>query len=195
MPDKSSTQDQWWEDVPPIRGTVAFVRDHLPTLYNAFPRLPFALVPFAFSQFILIEALSGQGWINIFARWLVIATKGQMYPTLWVIGVMGVILCNISGTNIGATILLTKIVRAANLRPDSTRAAGIALAVASNIGAVSFVFSASLAGLLWKGIIDDQKPGNKITQTAFAKWNMIPLTVMMGVGLAVVSLEMHIKYR
>ena len=101
---------------------------------------------------------------------------------------MGVILCNISGTNIGATILLTKIVRAANLPADSTRAAGIALAVASNIGAVSFVFSASLAGLLWKGIIDDQKPDN-----TFAKWNMIPLIVMMGVGLAVVSLEMHMK--
>ena len=193
--DKLSTQNQWWEYVPPIPKIVYLVRDHLPTLYNAFPRLPFALVPFAFSQFILIEALAGQGWIDIFARWLVIATKERMYPTLWIIGVMGVILCNISGTNIGATILLTKIVRAANLPPDSTRAAGIALAVASNIGAVSFVFSASLAGLLWKGIIDDQKPGNKITQTVFAKWNMIPLTVMMGVGLAVVSLEMHIKYR
>ena len=194
-PYKSSTQNQWWESVSPIRQTVDFVKNHLPTLYNAFPRLPFALVPFAFSQFILIEALSGQGWIDIFARWLVLATKEQMYPTLWIIGVMGVILCNISGTNIGATILLTKIVRTANLPADSTRAAGVALAVASNIGAVSFVFSASLAGLLWKGIIDDQKPDNKITQRAFAKWNMIPLIVMMGVGLAVVSLEMHIKYR
>ena len=191
----SSIQQQWWEIVPPIHKTVDFVRGHLPTLYNAFPRLPFALVPFAFSQFILIEALAGQGWIDIFAHWLIIATKGEMYPTLWIIGVMGVILCNISGTNIGATILLTKVVRAANLHHDSTRAAGIALAVASNIGAVSFVFSASLAGLLWKGIIDDQIPGNKITQRVFAKWNVVPLTVMMGVGLAVVSLEMHIKYR
>ena len=186
---------RWWESVPLTRAIVAFVRDHLPTLYNAFPRLPFALVPFAFSQFILIEALSGQGWIDIFARWLVIATKERMYPTLWITGIIGVILCNISGTNIGATILLTKVVRAANLPPDSTRSAGIALAVASNIGAVSLVFSASLAGLLWKAIIDDQKPGNKITQRVFAKWNIIPLTVMMGVGLAVVSLEMHIKYR
>ncbi|KAF8728368.1 hypothetical protein AX14_006735 [Amanita brunnescens Koide BX004] len=194
-PTKMSIQKQWWELVPPIHNTVDFVRDHLPTLYNAFPRLPFALVPFAFSQFILIEALAGQGWIDIFARWLVIATKSEMYPTLWIIGVMGVILCNISGTNIGATILLTKVVRAANLPRDSTRAAGIALAVASNIGAVSFVFSASLAGLLWKGIIDDQIPKNKITQRVFAKWNVVPLTVMMGVGLAVVSLEMHIKYR
>ena len=80
-----ATQNQWWESVPPIRQIVDFVKNHLPTLYNASPRLPFALVPFAFSQFILIEALSGQGWIDIFARWLVLATKEQMYPTLWII--------------------------------------------------------------------------------------------------------------
>ncbi len=192
---KPMIEKQWWEEIPRLPAIVEFSKDHLPTIYNAFPRLPFALVPFAFSQFILIEALSGQGWINIFARWLVIATNKEMYPMVWIMGVMGVILCNISGTNIGATILLTQIVRAADLPPDSRRAAGIALAVASNIGAVSFVFSASLAGLLWKGIIDDQKPGNKITQRAFAKWNTIPLVVMMSVGLAVVTLEMRIKYR
>jgi len=192
---KPMIEKQWWEEIPRLPAIVEFSKDHLPTIYNAFPRLPFALVPFAFSQFILIEALSGQGWINIFARWLVIATNKEMYPMVCIMGVMGVILCNISGTNIGATILLTQIVRATDLPPDSRRAAGIALAVASNIGAVSFVFSASLAGLLWKGIIDDQKPGNKITQRAFAKWNMIPLVVMMGVGLAVVTLEMRIKYR
>ncbi|KAF8976738.1 hypothetical protein BDQ17DRAFT_1454767 [Cyathus striatus] len=39
--------------------------------------------------------------------------------------------------------------------PDQTvRAAAIALAVASNIGAVSFTFSASLAGLLWQQILE-----------------------------------------
>ncbi|KAF9473383.1 hypothetical protein BDN70DRAFT_885898 [Pholiota conissans] len=174
---------------------------HFPTFYTAFPRLPFALVPFAFSQFILIEALAHQGWIEIFARWLVIATGRLMYPTVWVIGVLGVILCNLSGTNIGATILLTKIVRAAILSaPADTdvnldafnRAAGIALAVASNIGAVSFTFSASLAGLLWKQILNQK--GIFIKQWVFAKWNLLPLTVMTVVGLAVVSAEMAVLF-
>ncbi|KAK2462781.1 hypothetical protein APHAL10511_005172 [Amanita phalloides] len=183
--ENQSPDPPWWESIPYMSRVVDYTKYHLPTLYNAFPRLPFALVPFAFSQFILIEALDRQGWISIFARWLVIATRKEMYPTLWIIGVTGVILCNISGTNIGATILLTKVVRAANLPFDSNRAAGVALAVASNIGAVSFVFSASLAGLLWKGIIDDQKAGSGITQRVFAKWNMLPLVVMMGAGLAV----------
>ncbi|RDB19705.1 Arsenical pump membrane protein [Hypsizygus marmoreus] len=166
---------------------------HFPTLATALPRLPFALIPFAFSQFILIEALSHQGWIAVFGNWLVKATHGQIHPTIWIIGVLGVLLCNAAGTNIGATILLTKIVRAAPGFPhDSTRAAAIALAIASNIGAVSFTFSASLAGLLWDTIL--QQKGIEIKQRTFAFWNMLPLGVMTAVGLGVVSAEMAVLY-
>lgn len=173
-----------------------------PTLYVAFPRLPFALVPFAFSQFILIEALAYQGWVKIFAQWLVDASGRRIYPTIWLVGVLGVILCNCSGTNIGATILLTKIVRQAitstptdmtNVNLDAfNRSAAIALAVASNIGAVSFTFSASLAGLLWTQIL--RQKGIIIKQTSFARWNLLPLTVMTSVGLAVVCAEMAVLF-
>jgi Na+/H+ antiporter NhaD/arsenite permease-like protein len=167
---------------------------HFPTFFTALPRLPFALVPFAFSQFILIEALSHQGWMDVFGTWLLRATHGDMYRTIWLIGVLGVILCNISGTNIGATILLTKVVRAASpmLTDQTIRAAAIALAVASNIGAVSFTFSASLAGLLWRGIL--KQKGIIVTQTTFAYWNALPLVVMTVVGLSVVCAEMAVLY-
>ena len=177
---------------------------HFPTFHTALPRLPFALVPFAFSQFILIEALNHQGWIDIFARWLVIVTKREMFKTIWVVGVLGVLLCNASGTNIGATILLTKIVRAAALSyvPPSSgpgvniqaflRSAAIALAIASNIGAVSFTFSASLAGLLWRQILTQKKI--YVQQKTFARWNLAPIVVMTAVGLAVVSAEMAVLY-
>ncbi|KAG6889949.1 hypothetical protein C0995_013476 [Termitomyces sp. Mi166 len=169
--------------------------DHFPTLATALPRLPFALIPFAFSQFILIEGLSHQGWIEVFAGWLDKATHGgQMHPTIWLIGVLGVLLCNLAGTNIGATILLTKIVRAVpNFPKDSMRAAAIALAIASNIGAVSFVFSASLAGLLWHNILQ-QKGIKHIGQWTFAFWNLLPLATMTSFGLAVVSAEMAVLY-
>ena len=166
---------------------------HFPTFFTALPRLPFALVPFAFSQFILIEGLAHQGWIDIFAAWLVKATHRQIIPTTWLVGVLGVILCNVAGTNIGATILLTKVVHAAPDFPaSSARAAAIALAVASNIGAASFTFSASLAGLLWKSILENK--GIKIRQSTFAFWNCLPLLVMTGVGLAIVTAEMKVLY-
>jgi len=166
---------------------------HFPTFFTALPRLPFGLIPFAFSQFILIEGLSHQGWIDIFATWLVKATHRQIIPTTWLVGVIGVILCNVAGTNIGATILLTKVVHAAPDFPaSSARAAAIALAVASNIGAASFTFSASLAGLLWKSILESK--GIKIKQSTFAFWNCLPLLVMTGVGLAIVTAEMSVLY-
>jgi len=165
-----------------------------PIFFTALPRLPFGLIPFAFSQFILIEGLAHQGWIDIFAGWLIKATHGQIIPTIWVVGVLGVILCNIAGTNIGATILLTKVVRAAPGFPvASARAAAIALAVASNIGAVSFTFSASLAGLLWKSILKDKNI--VIKQSKFAFWNCLPIVVMTAVGLAVVTAEMSVLYK
>ncbi|KAJ7176478.1 hypothetical protein C8R46DRAFT_1076458 [Mycena filopes] len=166
---------------------------HFPTFFTALPRLPFALIPFAFSQFILIEALAHQGWIDVFASWLRHATHrnpGSPYPTIWIIGVLGIILCNLSGTNIGATILLTKVVRAALLPPRTERAAAISLAVASNIGAVSFTFSASLAGLLWRAIL--KQKGIFIGQRTFAYWNTLPVVVMGAVGLGVVCAEMAV---
>lgn len=178
-----------------LDSTYAQLQAHFPTFFTALPRLPFALVPFAFSQFILIQALSHQGWIEVFATWLLRATQGEMYRTIWLIGVLGVILCNISGTNIGATILLTEVVRAAapSLSASTIRAAAIALAVASNIGAVSFTFSASLAGLLWKGILD-QKGVKGMSQLEFAKWNVLPLIVMTVAGLSIVCAEMAVLY-
>jgi len=164
-----------------------------PTFFTALPRLPFALVPFAFSQFILIEGLAHQGWIDIFAVWLVRITRRQVYPTIWVVGTLGVLMCNIAGTNIGATILLTKVLRAAPEFPaSSSRAGAIALAVASNIGAVSFTFSASLAGLLWRGIL--KQKGITVKQRTFARWNCLPVAVMTIAGLAVVCIEMAILY-
>jgi Na+/H+ antiporter NhaD/arsenite permease-like protein len=165
---------------------------HFPTFFTALPRLPFGLIPFAFSQFILIEALAAQGWINVFAVWLVKASNRQMIPTVWLVGVLGVILCNVSGTNIGATILLTKIVHAAQLPASSEKAAALALAVSSNIGAVSFTFSASLAGLLWKSILNQK--GITIKQATFAFWNMLPLFMMTSVGLSVVTAIMVVLY-
>ena len=169
------------------------VDKHFPTLITALLRLPFVLVPFTFSQFILIEALDHQGWVEVFANWLVRASHNQVHPTIWLIGVIGIILCNSLSTNICATILLTKVVRAAALPYDANRGAAIALAVASNIGAVGFMFSASLGGLLWRAILGQR--GIHVRQLDFALWNLLPLLVMTTVGLGIVSAEMAVLSR
>ncbi|KAG9312509.1 hypothetical protein JVU11DRAFT_6901 [Chiua virens] len=166
--------------------------ERFPTFITALPLLPFYPILFTLSQFILIEALDHQGWVSIFSQWLVRASNKQVHPTIWLIGVLDIILCNIAGTNIGATILLTRVVREADLPYDANRAAAIALAVASNIGAVSFTFSASLAGLLWRAILGQK--GIHVRQRDFAFWNLLPLLVMTTVGLGVVSAEMAVLF-
>lgn len=129
----------------------AFV-DKFPTFSATLRRLPYALLPFAFSQFILVEALSYTGWIDVFSRWLAVVVGFSLPATVFVVGVVSVVLCNVSGTNIGATILLVKILQHPNfadregMPPKLLTGGMLALAVGSNIGAVSLTFSASLAG-------------------------------------------------
>jgi Na+/H+ antiporter NhaD/arsenite permease-like protein len=100
------------------------------------------LVSFAFSQFILVEALSVQGWIDIFANWLRSATNEDVLWTFWIMFCMSDVLIRISGTNIEGTMLLIKVVRVANLPDDSNRAAHVALGIASSAWAIRQVFHA-----------------------------------------------------
>jgi len=164
-----------------------------PTFTTALPRLPFALLPFAFAQFTLVEALAYNNWITVFAHWLEVAVAANpIYITVWLVGVLGVALCNISGTNIGATILMVKVLKDSKITDEASLAGAIALAVASNIGALGFAFAASLAGLLWRTILAQKQI--KIKQRDFARWNILPLLTMTIIGLSVVSIEMRILY-
>ena len=125
-----------------------------PTFSATLGRLPYALLPFALSQFILVEALAYTGWIAVFSRWLAIVVGFSLPATIFVVGVVSILLCNCSGTNIGQTILLVKVLNHPNFAgrpgtPPKLMTGGmLALALGSNIGAVSLTFSASLAGTL-----------------------------------------------
>lgn len=80
----------------------------LPTPYTVISRLPLALLPFAFSMFILVEALQYTGWISVFAGWWgAWVNVGGVAGAVWLMGTIGVLGCNIFGTNIGATVLLS----------------------------------------------------------------------------------------
>jgi hypothetical protein len=43
--------------------------DTFPTVTSVIARLPFALLPFAFSMFILVQGLDSQGWVETFTKW------------------------------------------------------------------------------------------------------------------------------
>ncbi|KAG8980565.1 hypothetical protein FRB90_007637 [Tulasnella sp. 427] len=110
---------------------------------------------------------------------------------MYVISVAG---CNFMGTNIGATILLARVLQhwidAAQPSSRSSKGAVYALALGSNYGAFSATFSASLAGLLWKQILNQK--GIKVTQSQFAYHNLGINLVAMLAGCAVLIAQVYI---
>lgn len=74
----------------------AWARETFPTATTVLSELPYALVPFAFSMFVLVQALVTNGWVPVFAygwdRWV------DRTGTIGAIGGMGfisVMLCNV----------------------------------------------------------------------------------------------------
>lgn len=164
-----------------------------PTFITTLERLPFPLLSFTFSQFMLVEALVHHSWTLTFATWLTHLTT-SIPSTIFTIGFLSILLCGIAGTNILSTILLTKIIARYPVPLSATkiRAASIALAVGSNIGAISVVFSASLAGLLWKSILVQK--GIQVKRRTFAGWNVPVLGAVMAVGFLVVWAEVVVYF-
>ncbi|KAI0338074.1 hypothetical protein BDW22DRAFT_1363465 [Trametopsis cervina] len=175
----------------------------LPTLFNILPRLPISLVLFAFCMFILVQALTTWGWVEVFAGWWTawirvceqvgngFATVGAIYMML----IASTLLCNICGTNIGTTILLARVLQSwlsstPSVDPKVKLGSIYALALGSNFGAYTFSFSASLAGLLWRDIL--RQKGIAVSQRHFAMYNVPTIAVSVVTAGAVLIAEVYI---
>ncbi|KAI0629718.1 hypothetical protein C8Q77DRAFT_1236349 [Trametes polyzona] len=170
-----------------------------PTVTHVAARLPLALLPFAFLMFILVQGLAAQGWVALFARWW--AAWVRATGVLGAVGGMGFLsclMCNFCGTNIGATILLARVLQLwlSSGEVTDTRArdgAIYALALGSNFGACTLTFSASLAGLLWRGIL--RQKGVHVGARQFLLLNLPISAVAMGVACAVLVGQVYIEHR
>lgn len=175
---------------------------HFPTVSYTFSRLPLNLVLFAFSMFVLVEALSSTGWIHVWGGWwTVYAGRTGLAGSMFLMALLSVVGCCLFGTNIGATVLLSRVLQEWQARVAQGGAqvdkrvlygSVFTLAVGSNFGAYSFVFPASLAGLLWRHILDYN--GIKVRLWEFVKWNTIPVVVTMIVGCLIVAAEVCVIY-
>ncbi|KAI0087338.1 hypothetical protein BDY19DRAFT_246583 [Irpex rosettiformis] len=193
------TLDSWYQNV---------TKNTLPTVSTIAPRLPISLVLFAFCMFILVQALTTQGWVEVFSGWWSawihvcekvgtgFATAGAVYGML----VVSTFLCNICGTNIGATILLARVLQswlsaaAPNTVDPKVRLGAIyALALGTNFGAYTFSFSASLAGLLWRDIL--RQKGISVSQRQFALFNLPSIAVAVVVSGAILIAQVHVVPR
>ncbi|OLN88029.1 Arsenical pump membrane protein [Colletotrichum chlorophyti] len=177
-----------------------WLRETFPTVMAVISHLPFALVPFAFAMFVLVQALVTKGWVPVFAYgWDHWVEKTGTIGAIGGMGFLSVILCNFAGTNIGTTILLSRVIQAwlaihrANGIPISERtfwATVYSMALGVNYGAFSTSFSASLAGLLWRDIL--ARKHIFVSRMDFARENIPIIAIAMTVGCTVLVGEIYI---
>lgn len=80
-----------------IKDRYQWSQETFPTATTVLEHLPFALVPFAFSMFVLVQALVTKGWIPVFAHgWDHWVTKTGTIGAIGGMGFLSVILCNVS---------------------------------------------------------------------------------------------------
>ncbi|KAI5247432.1 hypothetical protein E4T43_01895 [Aureobasidium subglaciale] len=177
-----------------------YLQETFPTVMAVISHLPFKLVPFALSMFVLIQGLVTKGWVPVFAYgWDHWVTKTGTIGAIGGMGFLGVVLCNFAGTNIGTTILLSRVIQAwqqihiNNGIPITDRtfwATVYAMALGVNYGAFSTAFSASLAGLLWRDIL--ARKHIHVRRLDFARENIPIIATSMAVGCAVLVGEVYI---
>ncbi|KAL2831344.1 hypothetical protein BJY01DRAFT_226631 [Aspergillus pseudoustus] len=177
-----------------------WLQETFPTVTAVVSHMPFALVPFAFAMFVLVQALATKGWIEVFAYgWDHWVNRTGTVGAIGGMGFLSVILCNFAGTNIGTTILLSRVVQTwqaihrVNGTPISDRtfwATVYSMALGVNYGAFSTAFSASLAGLLWRDIL--LRKHIRVRSLDFAMVNLPIIAISMAVGCAVLVGEVYI---
>ncbi|EME81494.1 uncharacterized protein MYCFIDRAFT_208366 [Pseudocercospora fijiensis CIRAD86] len=171
-----------------------------PTITTVASHLPWTLVPFAFCMFVLVQALVTKGWVPVFAHgWDHWIDRTGIVGAIGGMGFLSVVLCNFAGTNIGTTILLSRVIQAwvaIHKQNDTTVsqrmfwATVYSMAIGVNYGAFSTTFSASLAGLLWRSILS--RKDIRVGSLEFARVNVLIITFTTVVGLAILIGQIYI---
>lgn len=79
------------------RNAHIWAQETFPTVMAVFAHLPFALIPFAFCMFVLVQGLVSSGWVPVFAYgWDHWVTKTGTVGAIGGMGFLSVVLCNVS---------------------------------------------------------------------------------------------------
>jgi Na+/H+ antiporter NhaD/arsenite permease-like protein len=80
-----------------FRDRYVWLQETFPTVMAVLAHLPFALIPFAFSMFVLVQALVTKGWVPVFAHgWDHWVNRTGTVGAVGGMGFLSVILCNVS---------------------------------------------------------------------------------------------------
>eukprot|EP01135_Chromosphaera_perkinsii_P007258 Nk52_evm66s745 gene=Nk52_evmTU66s745 len=164
------------------------IQRKLPTLAAISARMPWKVLPFIVSMFILVEGLNSLGWVERFAAWLG-ALCSSVVGSVYVIGVVATIVCNLIN-NQPMTILFTSILQHENFKSatsgDEQEAGLFAVVIASNIGA-NFTLVGALAGLMWASILRGK--GFPISFWEYFKIAIIVMPAVLVIGCGTLAVQ------
>jgi Na+/H+ antiporter NhaD/arsenite permease-like protein len=79
------------------REAYEWLQETFPTVMAVAAHLPFALVPFAFAMFVLVQALVSTGWVNVFAYgWYHWSKRTGTIGSIGGMAFLSVVLSNVS---------------------------------------------------------------------------------------------------
>lgn len=145
-------------------------------LKNSLRRLPYNLIPFILSMFIIVSSLSKCGVIEKIAEILDSVSKTSD-TTILTYGISSFLSCNILN-NIPMSVMFEKVITSSNMLFMEEKL--FSSIIASNIGAY-FTPLGALAGIMWMSIL--KKSGLKFGFKEFLKYGMILSPVVLIVAL------------
>ncbi|KAI9319660.1 hypothetical protein BX666DRAFT_1853488 [Dichotomocladium elegans] len=184
------------EIAKPLAKVSEYFSKHLPCVTSVVTRMPWTILPFALSMFVLVEGLSHVGWIAVFAKGLSVVTYNYVATVFGVMGI-SIIACQLLN-NLPMTILFTRILQHPNFSHNTqlpeiiVQAAVLGLIVGSNLGAC-LTQVGSLAGIMFEHILKT-KGIYILGYFNFLKWNLILLPLVAAAGAGVVTAELWFHY-
>lgn len=166
-----------------------------PTAKGSLMALPWAVIPFLFGMFTLVEALNKAGWIDEFARGCVSAIPKDEGNSPRAIAIaaffmttVSFVLCNLVN-NQPASILLTHVVISDLFDdlPDKVKSAGMyGVIEGANVGA-NWTIIGALAGILWSTILRNK--GIVVSYFDFVKTGLMIMPVVTFMVAFIIFLE------
>jgi len=176
-------------------GPSPFDDTSMPTTKQSLANLPWAVLPFLFGMFTLVQALNKAGWIDEFAQGVVSAipqhegdSPRAIAIAAFLMTTVSFVLCNLIN-NQPASILLTRVVIAPLFEslPPKVKSAGMyGVIEGANVGA-NWTIIGALAGILWATILRNK--GIVVQYFEFMKVGVLIMPLVTFVVALVIFLE------
>jgi len=165
----------------------------IPTTKGSVLALPWAVLPFLFGMFTLVQGLGNGGWIDVFSSGIISAIPDEenttaIFVATFLMATISFVLCNLINNQPASIILAYVIINPlfASLPPKVMSAGMFGVIEGANVGA-NWTIIGALCGILWSTILRNK--GIVIEYLAFAKNGLIVMPWVTASVAFIIFLE------